>query len=172
MMEIVEDKKWMEKILYEEEVGHLSLSENGIPYVIPINYAYIDNKIIIHGSVKGKKIDIIKENPNCCFAVNRHPDRIKYHAEKRCHYRYHSVIVYGKAYYVKSPEERLKWIKKYYSYFMKRLNWIFPGGESLKSAENCGIIIVKIESITGRKEEGRDSKENEAQDKPTNKNTV
>jgi len=165
MPEIIHDIAWMEALLAEEEVGHLALSDEGRPYVVPINYAFIDGKIVIHGATKGRKLEIIRKNPQCCLAVNRHPDRVKYHAEKRCHYRFHSVLVYGRAHYIELAEERLTWIKKYRAYFNRRLNWIIPPAEDITTAEKCGIIVIDIDSMTARREEGPDVKAHMAIDK-------
>jgi len=125
----------------------------------------MDGQIVMHCSVKGKKLDIIRKNPKCSVAVNRHADKVKYHAEKQCHYRYHSVIVTGKAGYIESEQDRIEWIKKYRDYFNQRLDWIMPAGNDIKSAKRCGIIVVNIESMTGRKEEGPDKDADEAIDK-------
>lgn len=143
----------MNNLLFQEEVGHLALTDGDQPYVIPVNYAYIDDKIILHGAVTGHKLDILARNPKCCFAVNRHPDRVRYHAEGKCHYRYHSVLVYGRAHYVGSPEKRLVWIRKYRTYFNERLNNRMTEDDTIKTAERCGIILIDIDHMTARKEE-------------------
>lgn len=158
MAENVTDLQWMKELLADEEVGHLALADGDCPYVVPINYAYINDKIVIHCAMQGKKLDIIRKNACCCLAVNRHPDRVKYHAEKRCHYRYQSVIAYGKARFVESADERLKWIKRYLRYFNDRHAWIIPDKEDIKTAENCGIILVDVEEMTGRCVECSDEK--------------
>ncbi len=143
----------MKALLSEEEVGHLALSDNGRPYVIPINYAYMEDQIVLHCAVKGKKLDIIRQNPQCAIAVNRHPDKVHYHAEGKCHYRYHSVIVYGRAQYIESAEERLEWIKKYRAYFNKRLGGRMAEDDTIKDAGRCGIIVISIDEMTGKKED-------------------
>jgi len=165
MAETVNDLTWMRTLLAEEEIGHLALSENGNPYVVPINYAFMDGKIVMHCGMTGLKLDMIRKNPSCCLAVNRHPDKVRYHAEKKCHYRYQSVIVYGKARFVESAEDRLEWIRKYRQYFNDRMAWIMPGNDDIKTAEHCGIIVLEIESMTARREEGHDKDADKAVDK-------
>lgn len=167
MSKRVRDKEWMDKVLSEEELGHLALSDGGAPYIVPINYAYLDGKIVIHCATKGRKLNIIGQNPKCCFAVDRHPDKVRYHPEKRCHYRYHSVLVFGRATYIESAEERLEWIKRYKDYFDARLPWTVDAKEEfgIKTAEHCGIIIIDIDDMTGRKEEGADRDAHLARDK-------
>ena len=165
MAEKVTDLGWMKELLAEEEVGHLAMSDNGEPYVVPINYAYMDGKIVLHCAMQGKKLDIIKKNPTVCLVIDRHPDKVKYHAEKRCHYRFQSVIVYGKAKFVASAQDRLTWIKRYRKYFNDRLAWIMPDNDDIKSALKCGIILIDIEEMTGRRELGADEHAHEVVDK-------
>lgn len=149
----VTDMRWMKNLLLEEDVGHLALADGDQPYVVPVNYAYIDDMIVLHGAIKGLKLDILAKNSRCCFAVNRHPDKVRYHAEGKCHYRYHSVLVYGRAFYVDSAEERLVWIRKYRRYFNARLGNRMKADDTIKTAERCGIILVEIDRMTARKEE-------------------
>jgi hypothetical protein len=165
MAKRVNDETWMKQILDEEEVGHLGLVDGDQPYVIPINYAYIDGIIVLHCAIKGRKLDLIRRNPRCCFVVDRHPDRVRYHAEKRCHYRYHSVIVNGTARYVETEVERFDWILRYQDHHERRLSWTMGPKPEIMTAERCGIILIEVDSMTGRKAEGDDSKAHLAQDK-------
>lgn len=66
----------MEKIIAVLDGGkflHLGLCDGNEPYVVPMNYGYeiIDGKIVVylHGAKRGKKIDIIKKNPNVFFTM-------------------------------------------------------------------------------------------------------
>jgi hypothetical protein len=157
-MRRVHDEAWMKQLLADEEVGHLGLADDGQPYVIPLNYAYLDDRIVIHCATKGHKIDVVRANGRCCFAVNRHPDRIRYHADKRCHYRYHSVVVFGHAHYVEDAAERLQWLTRFRDYFSTRLGRTIPSELDLAKANKVGIMVIEVERLTGRKEEGADSK--------------
>ena len=167
MAKRVRDRAWADAVLAEEEVGHLALCDERGPYVIPINYAYLDGTIVIHCATKGRKLDIIRKNPACCFAVDRHVDRVAYHAEKRCHYRYHSVLVFGCARYVEDADERLGWIRRYREHFDARLPWTVPADDGLDitTAERCGIILITIEEVTARRREKADPKAHLARDK-------
>lgn len=91
----VEGISWMRALLDDEELGHLAMCDGYVPHVVPLNYAHIDDRIVINCSSGGRKVDMLRANPACCFAVNRHPDRVRHRADRRCHYRYHSVLVFG-----------------------------------------------------------------------------
>jgi nitroimidazol reductase NimA-like FMN-containing flavoprotein (pyridoxamine 5'-phosphate oxidase superfamily) len=60
----------IEAILKRTEVGRLALCDGSAPYIIPLNFAYLNGKIGFHCDWKGKKLDIIAKNPRCCFEVD------------------------------------------------------------------------------------------------------
>lgn len=63
----IEDKKIIKNILSQCEYGILGLVFENKPYSIAVNFVYFKNKIYIHGSKEGKKIELIKKNNNASF---------------------------------------------------------------------------------------------------------
>ena len=61
-------------ILDTAKVLQLGLSVNDEPYVVPMNYGYCleDGKLTLylHSAVKGKKLDMIRANPNVFFEMD------------------------------------------------------------------------------------------------------
>ena len=62
------------EILERCERCRLGFSDDGIPYIIPINYGftYLDGELTLffHCADEGRKIDIIKKNPVVCFEMD------------------------------------------------------------------------------------------------------
>ena len=50
------------------EFGTLALCSDNKPYSLPINFVQVKGEIVFHGSNKGKKIEIIKENNMASFS--------------------------------------------------------------------------------------------------------
>lgn len=71
-LEITEPQKIIE-ILDKSKVLHLGLVDDGMPYIVPMNYGYTMEEgkltIYLHGAVKGYKMDVIRKNPICCFEM-------------------------------------------------------------------------------------------------------
>ncbi len=65
----IKDKKKILEVLNNASFGTLSLCFNNKPYSIPLNFVEFENEIYFHGAKKGKKMDIIKENPYASFCV-------------------------------------------------------------------------------------------------------
>lgn len=150
-------EKEAKRLLGEEDTGCLCLStKTGKPYGVPVSYAFIDERIIFHCGLKGKKLDLIRENPAVSFLVSRHPDKVKpHHPEGGCKYRYESVICSGKARMVENLKERHKLLNQFLSHFNVRLGKD-PADRLIpeKVAEGVGCVVIDIKGITGRKKPG------------------
>ena len=61
------------QIINETKILHLGLSDEGWPYVVPMNYGYeyVDGKLTfyLHGATKGYKFDVLEKNPKVSFAL-------------------------------------------------------------------------------------------------------
>lgn len=60
----------IEDLLKQQVTGRIGCHADGITYVVPINYAYKDGCIYGH-SAAGKKIDMLRKNPQVCFQVDQ-----------------------------------------------------------------------------------------------------
>ena len=69
----ITDQKEMQDILDESKVLHLGLVDNGMPYIVPMNYGYTMEEgkltLYVHGATTGYKLDVIRSNPTCCFEM-------------------------------------------------------------------------------------------------------
>lgn len=55
----------------EVDVGHLGLVDNnGYPRIIPVNFVSIDWDIYFHGSLRGEKYELLRNNPKATFSVD------------------------------------------------------------------------------------------------------
>jgi uncharacterized protein len=59
----------IENLLKQQVIGRIACQENGVPYIVPINYFYDGTHIFCHSSL-GKKIEIMRKHPNVCFEVD------------------------------------------------------------------------------------------------------
>lgn len=74
----------IENLLKEQVTGRIACQAQGEIYIVPVNYVYRNDYIYGH-SAEGKKIRMMRENPNVCFEV----DNIQ------TVFRWQSVIVNG-----------------------------------------------------------------------------
>ena len=107
--QITEPEKILE-ILDQAKVLHLGLCVDNMPYVVPMNYGYAfeNEKLVLylHSAVRGKKLDMLRLNPNVFFAMDC--DRIPFEGKVACQYgmSYSSIMGRGKARILEDPEEK------------------------------------------------------------------
>ena len=108
----VTDTQQIREILDKGMVLHLGLCVDNEPYVVPMNYGYTmeNGKLVmyLHSAVRGKKLDMIQENPKVFFAIDC--DRQPFEGVKPCQYGlvYSSVMGKGVAQIVEDVEEKKK----------------------------------------------------------------
>jgi nitroimidazol reductase NimA-like FMN-containing flavoprotein (pyridoxamine 5'-phosphate oxidase superfamily) len=127
-----------EDMLAKSRFGRLGLSAAGQPYVVPMSYVYAGGVILLHSGLRGRKLDIARDNPRVAFEVD--------YVERG---RWKSVIVFGKARLSADAEAK------------ERLFDIFTRGEmaghggkrfSREDMEKMPMVIweIEIEKVTGR----------------------
>lgn len=131
------------ELLTRAQEGTLgTISSNGYPYTVIVNYVYYKGKLYFHSAKEGHKIDNILSNPNVSFTVF---DNVKI-IEEEFTTKYQSATVFGKARILPGNKEVLmELIKKYSSSFI-------PSGQKYvnKSFNTTILVEIEIEHITGK----------------------
>ena len=108
----ITDEAQILEILDKSKVLHLGLAVNNEPYVVPMNYGYAmeDGKLTLylHSAVQGKKLDMIRANPNVFFEMDC--DRMPFEGKVPCQYGlvYSSIMGRGTARVLEDVEEKMK----------------------------------------------------------------
>ena len=108
----ITDEQQILAILDTAKVLHLGLAVDNEPYVVPLNYGYTmeEGKLVLylHGATQGKKLDMIRANPNVFFEMDC--DRAPFEGKVPCQYGmvYSSVMGRGTAHIVEDVEEKMK----------------------------------------------------------------
>lgn len=144
-------KEETERLLQNQQVGHLAtINPEGHPYVTPVHYVYMDEKIYIHGMGVGQKVENLQRNPLVGFEVQECGDfKVSPVAKTACNVNteYESVIITGQAALVEDAalKEAVLWafVRKY-----------VPSLEALPmpatSIANTCVIELGIETMTGK----------------------
>jgi len=138
----------IEAIIKKSLVCRLALSDGNFPYIVPLCFGYRDKVLYFHGSLKGKKIDIIRKNRNICFEFDINTEIVK--AEDACHWsmKYKSVIGFGKAVFLEDLDEKRKALNIIMSQYSDRT---FQFNDA--TLKGTVVIKVEIESMTGKQSE-------------------
>jgi len=125
----------IENLLKQQVIGRIACQENGLPYIVPINYFYDGTHIYCHSSL-GKKIEIMRKHPNVCFEVD----------DIQSVFNWQSVIATGKFEEITDMEEKERAMQGL-------IHRIMPFADKPKDhpshaiAENENDIATKIDLI-------------------------
>jgi len=138
----------IEAIIKKSLVCRLALSDDNFPYIVPLCFGYRDRVLYFHGSLKGKKIDIIRKNQKVCFEFDINTEIVK--AEDACHWsmKYQSVIGFGKAVLLEDLDEKRKALDIIMSQYS---DGTFQFDDAI--LKKTLVIKVEIESMTGKQSE-------------------
>ena len=133
-------------ILETAQVGTLAtVSEEHIPYLVPMSFVYAQGAIYLHCAVEGKKLDNIRSNNNICFNVVEAVELLPAAFSTK----YKSVTVFGKIAVVEAQEEKrqslIAIVKKYSPDFYE------AGLQYIDNAiEKTKVLKIEVSRITGK----------------------
>ncbi len=136
-MEVLEKGIWME----------LAMSgKDGWPYVVPLNYGFGKDFIIVHGAREGKKIDLLRENDKVAFNVAIDTEVIRDENDpSEFSMKYRSVSGLGTAKFIEDAEEKREALKIIMEHYHGPKEPITEG--MLKAT---AVIKISITEITGK----------------------
>lgn len=108
----IADEAQIREILDRAKVLHLGLCVDNEPYVVPMNYGYVMEEgrlvLYLHSAVRGKKLDMIRENPRVFFELDC--DVTPFEGKVACQYglTYSSIMGRGNARIIEDVEEKME----------------------------------------------------------------
>ncbi|HET6428051.1 MAG TPA: pyridoxamine 5'-phosphate oxidase family protein [Phycisphaerae bacterium] len=147
----VDSRDEMEQILREEGLGLLGMTSDRGAYVVPLNYGYVDGRILFHCALEGRKLDCIRADPAVCFTVARQTGTVQPHFGTECHVDNDSVICLGRARIVEDPQEKAALLNAFNRCFR-------PDAADIpeERIRTCAVVEIRIEEMTGRREVNRE----------------
>jgi nitroimidazol reductase NimA-like FMN-containing flavoprotein (pyridoxamine 5'-phosphate oxidase superfamily) len=148
----IQNRQVVEELLHNAPVCRIGLAPgaggtdgNGYPYVLPVHFVYSEGRILIHTAREGRKIDMLRKNPELCVEIDEYLGLTP--AEKACGYgsRYRSLIAFGRAKFVEAEEEKRRALQMLMEKYTGR-SFDF----SARDVETVGIIEIKLDEITGK----------------------
>lgn len=142
------DRRQLELLLERAPVGRLALVTGDGPYVVAVNFLYLDNCIYFHGALEGRKIEALKADPRVCFLVDEVGPVVLF--EKGCGISqvYESIVCFGRAEFVENAAEKGRVLGAMVRKFApeKPIDISFHD----KMIEKTAVIKIVIESMSGK----------------------
>ncbi len=122
------------------------VDQDNRPYVLPFNFGYEDNIIHLHSALEGKKMDILKNNPDVCVAFSTDHQLFHRHEPVACSYgmRYRSVLAFGRIEFIEQYEEKVKALNVVMrKYAGKDFTYNAP---AIRNVSTYKVVVDKIET--------------------------
>ncbi|TCL90684.1 hypothetical protein C8J38_10744 [Rhizobium sp. PP-WC-2G-219] len=129
--------------LSKGHVGHLACSKDGVPYIVPIHYAYGIEKLYVF-SLPGQKIDWLRSNPHACLQMEERSD----------HRLWKSVVVQGQYQELPDTPEHHNERLRAWDLLQEQDLWWEPGylkPDAATPAETAPVFFgVLVDRLSGR----------------------
>jgi uncharacterized protein len=137
--------------LSSNSTGVLSLVDGNGPYAIPIHYTYDakTNAAYFHCATEGRKLDILRKNPNACLTVFEESGLKASDNPCRTGTLYGSVIAEGRIEEVSDPQEKI--------HALEALVHAKSGKKSHipeDAARSVTVLRMRLGSMSGKKDAG------------------
>ncbi len=105
----ITDKSEIESIINQCDICFIGLIEtDGTPYVIPMNFGYVNNEIILHSAHEGKHLRLLEKNNRICVTFCSERKLVYQHPDVACSYSMlsQSVVCKGAVTFVEDYDEK------------------------------------------------------------------
>jgi len=139
-------------IIEQGKFATIAMCYQHSPYVITLSYGYNreSQTLYFHSANSGKKVDILKANPEICMTVIQDDGYI----DGECGHSYKSVVIYGKMELIENDMEKRNGIEIIINHLESKPKMIIDKFDTMKEKiKNTNVYKVKIIKISGK--EGR-----------------
>ena len=143
----IEDRKEIDEIIKACKTCFLGMSDNGQPYVLPLNFALEDECVILHSAPAGRMWDTLKANNKVCINWTLGEDLAWQDEKVGCSYRVKSksVLVEGEVEFIDDFNEKERCMKLLMTQYSNR-EFKF----SAPAIKNVCVLKVHIKKITAK----------------------
>ena len=144
----IEDQEQIDEIINSCDVCHLGVIDTeGRPYVVPMNFGYLDGYIYLHGGNFGKLIDSLKKNPDACITFCTDTVLAYQNVEVACSYRVQgkSIVARGAIEFILDYDTKVDSLNALMSQFTdKKFTYNSP------AIKNVEVYRMKLDDFTAK----------------------
>ena len=137
----------IEVILKRERVCRIALSENNIPYLVPLSYGYANKTLYFHSAPEGKKIEILRANPKLCFEIESNLEVVPNPLPCKWGMKFETVIGDGSAEFIEDLSAKLEALK----IIMNQYGSTYSDNIKTEILQNTTVFKVEIQSMSGKR---------------------
>ena len=145
----IKDPKAVRAIMEEAPVCRIGVSDDGMPYVVPMSFGLGERDLYFHCAAEGRLLYIIRRNDRVCFEMDLFREVILGQSPCGCSCRYESVIGFGRAAFVEEPGEKKAALDRIMEHYGEQA----PSAYKPDIFEKTTVIRIAVESSTAKRRE-------------------
>ena len=101
----------IERLITSCEACYVGMvDQDNKPYTLPFNFGFENQTLYLHSAPKGRKIEVLKNNPFVCVAFSSDHQMYKQSEDVACSYgmKYKSVLIEGMVEFVDDFDEKVR----------------------------------------------------------------
>jgi nitroimidazol reductase NimA-like FMN-containing flavoprotein (pyridoxamine 5'-phosphate oxidase superfamily) len=142
----IQSREEIEKLIGQVNLCQVSMSDDGVPYLVTMNYGYEDGKFYLHCAHEGRKIDILKKHPAVCVSIVVENEMVRGDTACRWGMKFKSVIASGTVSFLQSPEEKSRALSVLMKQCGAGAGHHFPDDE----LDAVSVIQITCDQMTGK----------------------
>ena len=159
------DRETIFAILDEALVCHVSYVANGQPFIIPISYGRIGDKLYLHGSVGSHFFRELAKGIDVCIAVTLLDGLVLARSTFHHSVNYRSVVIFGKTELVTDEQERWDALESFTEHIIPG-RWAEAREPNASEMKKTMVVAVSLEEASAKVRTGGVSDDPEDMDLP------
>ena len=143
----IEDRKEIDAIIKQCKTCYVAMSDNDIPYVLPLNFGIAGDQVILHSAQHGRMWETIQKNPKVCIIWTLGEELAWQDERVGCSYRVQSksVMVEGTAQIIEDDAEKERLFKQFMTQYSD-----LPFKFNAPAIRNVGLMLVPFTKLTAK----------------------
>jgi len=138
----------MELLLERISVGRLAVTTEEGPYIIAVNYLFLEGSIYFHSGVSGRKMEALRADSRVCFLVDEVGPQVVWEQGCGISQIYKSVVCFRKAEFVEDPLEKRGILERMVRKYVPSSYPFSPMTD--QNIKKTAVVRIVIESMTGK----------------------
>lgn len=143
------DRETIYRILDEALICHVGFAEKGQPCVIPINFARVDDSIVLHGAKASRLLKHIETGHPVCIEATIVDGLVLARSIFHHSVNYRSVVLFGKGHPVEGEREKLSALKAITEHLIPG-RWQEARLPSRKELNATRVVSIKIDEASAK----------------------
>jgi nitroimidazol reductase NimA-like FMN-containing flavoprotein (pyridoxamine 5'-phosphate oxidase superfamily) len=143
------DRETIQRILDEALICHVGFAVEGQPYVIPINFARVDDTIVMHGAKASRLLKHIEAGHPVCVDATVIDGLVLARSVFHHSINYRSVVLFGKGSLIQDEQEKLEALKAVTEHLVPG-RWQEARLPNSKELKATSVVSIKIEEASAK----------------------